>query len=67
MVVLRVPGYSRTQQAEWRDVGVLSVSGHSNLEICPYILYILEIIIYHCNFVYKTYYGWSVFIEQDIW
>ena len=32
LVVLGVLGYSRTQQAEFNDEGVLSVSGHSHLE-----------------------------------
>ena len=31
MVVLGVLGYSRTQQAEFNDEGVLSVSGHCQL------------------------------------
>ena len=31
MVELGVLGYSRTQHAEWYDLGVLSVSGHCHL------------------------------------
>ena len=33
MVVLRVPGYSSTEHAEWYHEGVLSVSGHCHLRI----------------------------------
>ena len=31
LVVLRVPGYSSTEHAEWYHEGVLSVSGHCHL------------------------------------
>ena len=33
LVVLGVLGYSRTQQAEFNDEGILSVSGHCHLGI----------------------------------
>ena len=35
MVVLGVLGYSRTQQAEWYDKGVVSIFGHCHLKMNP--------------------------------
>ena len=40
MVVLRVPGYSSTEHAEWYHEGVLSVSGYCHLRIIIDILLI---------------------------
>ena len=35
LVVFGVLGYSRTQQAEWYDNGVVSIFGHCHLKMNP--------------------------------